>query len=113
MGEFGIVANVVEPDRVFRMNAKAWLIGGTGGEGWYRFLWSAKSRGSRTVEKWAPTERFHMFRAAWIPPGVRPWYITGTREEMEATATKMNAFADELRATKKNRPNSEWLAPTG
>jgi hypothetical protein len=35
-GDYGIVANVVETDRLFRKGAKAWLANGTGGEGWHK-----------------------------------------------------------------------------
>ncbi len=103
--KFGIVANCIETDRVFRKGAKAWLFGGTGGEGWYRFQWIAKSKGGRNVSKWAPTSRFDGFRAAFIPPHMldRVWYITGTRQEMEAKAIELNEFANTLRTEKPNR----------
>lgn len=99
--EYGIVANVVEPDKCFRMGAKAWLAGGTGGEGWERFEWIAMTRGSRAVRKWAPTRRFGNFRCAWIPQHLRNdiYYIIGTRPDIEAKATQMNEYADKLRSS--------------
>lgn len=108
LGEFGIVANAMEPDRIFRSGAKAWIVTGSGGEGWDRFQWTAMSRGGRYVTKWAPIARFHNFRAAWIPPALSD-VITGmmdtrgSREEMEHIAEQMNAFADEQRAQHPNR----------
>lgn len=97
--EYGVVANVLETDRLFRKGAKAWLVGGTGGEGWHRFKWIALTRSPRRAEKWAPTTRFHNFRAAWIPDHMqdRVWYFRGTREEIEELATKLNQFADRER----------------
>jgi hypothetical protein len=97
---YGIVANIIEPDQVFRLGAKAWLAGGTGGEGWYKFQWIAFSRGSRIVCKWAPTYRFGNFRAAWVPEHLRDRvrYVRGTREEMEKQAAGLNALAEEWRA---------------
>lgn len=105
LGEFGIVANVLETDRSLRKGAKAWLAGGTGGEGWTRFQWIAMTRGGRTVEKWAPTTRFHNFRAAWIPSHLqaRVYWLRGTRPEMEKTARKLDAFAETERAAHPNR----------
>ena len=98
---FCIVANVVEGDGIFRDGAKCYLIGGTGGEGWHKFRWfgmSAKRR--RRVEKWCPTERMANFRAAWIPPFIRgrydTLYLSGSREQMEALAAKLNAFRSTL-----------------
>lgn len=98
--EFGIVANVLEPDRIFRIGAKVWLCGGTGGEGWHRFRWSGLARSPRRLEKWAPTLRFHNFRAAWVPEGLRGsvTYMRGTRPEMEEIAREMEVFAAEQRA---------------
>ncbi len=98
-GDFGIVANVVEVDRLFRLGAKAWLADGTGGEGWERFKWIALARGGRRIEKWCPTWRFGNFRAAFIPPPLSKhiFYIRGTRAEMEETAKQLADFADKLR----------------
>jgi hypothetical protein len=103
--EYGIVANSMETDKIFRLGAKAWLSGGTGGEGWHRFKWIAHSRGSRIVEKWAPTVRFGNFRAAWVPDHLRDrvWYMRGTRDEMEKRASELNEFADDLRRKHVNR----------
>jgi len=103
VSEYGIVANVAEVDRIFRLGAKAWLSGGTGGNGWDEFKWIATSRGGRIVEKWAPTWRFTNFRAAWIPEHLRERVycqllgMPGTRAAMEARAAELNAYADELR----------------
>jgi hypothetical protein len=103
--EYGIVANVCEPDRCLRMGAKAWLAGGTGGEGWERFEWIANTRGSRMVRKWAPTWRFVSFRCAWLPEFLRNqvWYITGSRPEMESVAMRLESYAADLRASHPNR----------
>lgn len=101
-GEYGIVANVLETDRVFRSGAKAWLCNGTGGEGWHRFFWHALARSGSALEKWAPTERFSTFRAAWVPEHMRDrvTYFRGDHAEMHELAIKLNAFAKELRTRK-------------
>lgn len=103
--EFGIVANVLEPDRVFRNGAKAWIAGGTGGEGWHRFEWIAHSRGGRVVRKWAPTMRFAKFRAKWIPEHLRSdvAYLRGSREDMQSIAAQLEKFAAEDRTKHVNR----------
>jgi hypothetical protein len=103
--EYGIVANSMEADRAFRLGAKAWLVGGTGGEGWNRFEWVAMTRGGRRVRKWAPTVRFGNFRAAWIIPELQNefLYMSGSREEMEELAVNLNNHADDLRAKMVNR----------
>jgi hypothetical protein len=102
---YGIIANSFERDRVFRNGAKVWLVGGTGGEGWHKFVWTGISRGGRVVTKWAPTERFHNFRAAWIPDHMKDnvWYFRGSREEMEYRAKELETFAASLRETMTNR----------
>lgn len=93
--EFGIVANVLETDRLFPDGAKVWIARGTGGEGWYRFCWLGRTRGGRIVEKWAPTMRFHNFRAAWVPDHLqeRVYYLRGTRSEMDDVAARLTEFA--------------------
>lgn len=101
-GEYGIVANVAGVDRVARQGSKAWLVGGTGGEGWYRFKWLCRTRSGTLAIKWIPTKRMGNFRCAWIPDHVRDAadghiYICGSREEMGTTAAEMNKFAaDEI-----------------
>lgn len=104
-GEFGIVANVCEPDRVFRMGAKAWLAGGGSGDGAMRFRWIALSRGPREVEKHSPIWRFRDFRAAWVPPPLqdRITEFCGTREQAEDRARFLEAKAEEWRSSKPNR----------
>ncbi|GEM_PF-3904626 len=107
-GAFGIVANVLEPDQIFRLNAKSWIVTGTGGEGWERFVWTAMARGGGYATKWAPTQRFHNFRAAWIPPPLQDVLTDmmgtrGTREEMESVALELEAFAAEERKRHPNR----------
>lgn len=109
---YGIVANVSEPDRVFRMGAKAWLANGTGGEGWHRFQWIAMSRGGRALSKWAPTIRFSKFRAKWIPPHLDEhiWGTNGTRgtrEQMESVASQLNSFVLEELEKHPNRRGAE------
>lgn len=104
-GEFGIVANIEEPDRQMRAGAKCWLSGGTGGEGWDRFEWIGLTRGHETIKKWIPTHRMANFRAAWVPPHLRGsvTYVRGTREEMEKMAADLNNFAAEQRSAHPNR----------
>lgn len=103
--EYCIVANVVEKDGIFCDGAKCYLVGGTGGEGWYKFRWFGMSvKRHKRVEKWCPTERMHSFRAAWIPPFIREryevLYFSGSKEQMEELAAKLNEFRATLRAPK-------------
>lgn len=104
-GEYGVVGNVFETDRIFRAGAKVWIAGGTGGEGAYRFEWYGMSRGGRMIRKWAPTIRFHNFRCKWIPEHLREeiWYKRGSKEQMEAYAANLNAWSDEMRTEHPNR----------
>lgn len=104
-GDYGIVANVTEADRLMRANAKCWISGGTGGEGWHRFQWIGLSRSARTIEKWIPTMRMGNFRAAWVPNHLRGalWYVRGTRDEMETMARDLEEFAARERALHPNR----------
>ena len=104
-GEYGVVGNVLESDRAFRLGAKVWIAGGTGGEGAYRFEWIGISRGGRIIRKWAPTTRFSNFRAAWIPQHLREriWWIRGDRPTMEAYALRLNTWAEEMRDEHPNR----------
>lgn len=107
MGDlYGIVANVLEPDKVFSLGAKAWLANGTGGEGWERFEWLARAKGGRLVLKWAPTTRFHRFRCKWIPEHLRDRvsYMTWIdRRSAEVMAVQLATFADAARIAHPNR----------
>ena len=99
--DFGIVANVAAVDRVFRMGSKAFLVGGTGGAGWYAFEWIGRTRSGDLVRKWTPTKRFSNFRCAWIPKHIRiivgeDLYLSGTREEMEKISEGLNLFCEKL-----------------
>ena len=69
--EYGVVANVMEPDRVLRNGAKVWIMHGWGGGGWERLKVRGLSRGGRTVTKWVPIERLSNFRRAWMPENLR------------------------------------------
>lgn len=104
-GEYGIVGNVMETDRVFRKGAKVWLAGGTGGEGASKFIWIGCSRSGRVIEKWAPTTRFNNFRAKWIPEHLRAriYWVRGNREAIEEYAASLNKWADEFRTEHPNR----------
>lgn len=102
MSEYGIVANVAAVDRQLRTGSRAWLVGGTGGEGFHRFQWLARTRSGRMVTVWKPTQRFDNFRCAWIPDHIRakhPYiYMEGTRPAMVERAAQIQAFRDELAA---------------
>lgn len=103
---YGIVANVINPDRCLRMGAKVWIIDGTGGQGWDTFVVRGLSRGGREIEKWTTTKRFGNFRAAWIPPMAKgePRYMRfESRHEAEQVAAKLNEFADNFRAPASGR----------
>jgi len=106
-GEYGIVATVGEADRCLRLGAKCWIVDGSGGAGWDRFVVYGMSRSGRMIEKWCATERFTNFRAAWIPPAITSnkderfsLYFAGTREEMELTAKNLNEFRATMRPLK-------------
>lgn len=108
-GEYGIVGNSFETDRLFRGGAKVWLAGGTGGEGAYRFQWIGRSRSGRIIEKWAPTVRFNNFRAAWVPEHLRErvYWVRGDKPTMEAYAANLNKWANEMRIETPNRRPSQ------
>ena len=95
--QYGIIANVKNRDRCLRLGSKAWLIGGTGGMGWYKFVWVGRTSRGRLVKKWVTTKRFTNFRCAWIPNHIRDragghLYMEGTRPEMEERAIALNEF---------------------
>ncbi len=101
--DYGIVANVCSVDKFVRMGSKAWIVGGTGGEGGYRYIWLTRARNGGLVTKWMPTERFNNFRCAWLPEWVKNSYcsagcfMTDTKEVMQERAIKLNKLAEELR----------------
>lgn len=98
--EYGIIANVLETDRIFRTGAKVWLLTVMNGN----FRWFGMSRGGRNIEKYAPITRFHNFRAAWVPVHMFDrvcW--TASREDVEARAAQLNETADAERAVHPNR----------
>lgn len=112
--EYGIVANSLESDPIFRDGAKVWIVGGTGGEGRTRFIWFGLNRTGYNVRKWAPTARFGNFRAAWIPLHLRDrvGYIVGSRSDMEATAAQLNEFAQNERDKHQRRRNISRASST-
>lgn len=101
---YGIVCNVAETDRALRHGAKVWIVNGTGGAGWERFVVLAMSRGGRRITKWVLTTRLNNFRAAWVPPHLQDavCYFRGTRALAAETADKLNAF---VRAERERHPN--------
>jgi len=104
--EYGVVANAIETDRVFRCGAKAWLVNWfSGGE---RAIWIALSRGGRIVEKISPLHRFDKFRCAWIPENLRDRVVSprGTKDEMKAKAAFWNERARQERDAHPNRLES-------
>lgn len=110
--EYGIVANVIETDRVLRKGAKVWLVGGDSGGGWAHLEVNGLARNGRPVTKVLPITRLDNFRAAWMPEHVRPKIgsgilirhgFSGTREEMAATAKGFAENADLERAAHPNR----------
>lgn len=97
---FGIVANVVETDRVFRTGAKCWYVTTRNG----RPMFIGMSRGGRTVEKYAPLHRFANFRAAWVPDNVRDRVVYClSKSDAQTIADHLNRDADESRAAHPNR----------
>lgn len=66
---WGVVANVVQPDKHLRLGAKVWLVQPYGGSD--RGSWMGISRGGRLIDKWVDHRRLGHFRAAWIPPALR------------------------------------------
>ena len=95
---YGIVANVCRIDRCLRLGSKAYLIGGTGGEGWDRFIWWGMSRGGRMIKKWAATKKFTNFRCAWFPKHIHEdaYYLRGNKKKVKEIARELNkAFGNE------------------
>jgi hypothetical protein len=106
-GEYGIVANVIEVDRAFRLGGKAWMANYySGGE---RASWIAMSRGGRVIAKDAAVMKFGKFRCKWIPEHLRAHiWDRGTREEMEKKAAFWNERAEQAR---KDHPNRKFQKP--
>lgn len=101
--EYGVVANVIETDHIFRRGAKAWLANWfSGGE---RATWIAVSRGGRVVEKVAPLHRFDNFRCAWVPDHLQQRIVSprGTIDEMKVKAAFWNERARQERDAHPNR----------
>lgn len=92
-GDFGIVANVKGDDRQLRHGAKVWLVDGTGGEGWYRFVVRGLSKHGKTIEKWVPTHKLENFRAKWIPEHLRETIryqtVRGDRDWMTSMSAQL------------------------
>lgn len=98
MSEYGIVANIAETDKFARTGSKAYLVGGTGGEGRERMQWLVRTRNGSLAIKWLPTGRLSNFRPAWIPDHVQEaaggsLYISGTKEEMQKAADELRGEA--------------------
>ena len=104
-GEYGIVANVVETDRLLRKGAKVWLLGGWSGGGFERVTIRGASRSGRQIEKYAPITRFENFRVAWMPEHLRDkaTYFLGSRDDMDEWARHMASVADRERAAHPHR----------
>lgn len=97
---YGIIANVLETDRVFRTGAKVWLLTTQNG----RSIWFGMSRGGRKVQKYAPVHRFHNFRAAWVPVHMLDrvcW--RGSQADAVIRAAELNTYAEAERAAHPNR----------
>lgn len=102
-GEYGIVANVLENDPIFRDGAKVWLVGGDNGDGFENRQFYGLGRGSqRRVTKWARTDRMENYRCAWIPPPMQPLVsvFRGSRTEVEGWARELNAITRQRRDAK-------------
>ena len=89
--EYGIVANVVVPDRFMRMGAKAWLLEAKQ-DG--RCIWFVMSRSGRMVRTYKHIRSFGNFRPAWIRPKFQV-STAGTREQMERLAQSLNEAVQE------------------
>jgi hypothetical protein len=103
--DFGIVANVLEDDPIFRRGAKVWLVGGDNGDGFVNRQFHGLGKGSaRRITKWARTIRMHNYRCAWIPPAAQPHVeiYRGTRHEVEAWAAELNGIVETRRKEAKN-----------
>ena len=94
---YGIAANLVEIQAVFRRNGPCRLIGGKHSVGWHRFQWRAMGREMKMVMAWVATEHFVDFRPARISIGWPCRYIEGTKEEMQVMAKRLETFARRMR----------------
>lgn len=103
-GEYGIVANVTETDKVLRKGAKVWIVGGWSGGGFERVTVRGAARNGRQIEKYAPITRFTNFRAAWMPDHLREQAsILGEKVDMESRAQKLSDVAEALRVSHPGR----------
>lgn len=110
-GEFGIVANVVEVDRVLRLGAKVILVGYPNGMA-ERIEVRGLSRGGRPVTKFTAYMKLDNFRPQWLSERHRANVsILGTREEMEEWAAGFAAQAERERAAHPGRRGTTHLTP--
>ncbi len=107
--DFGIVANVVEIDRVFRLGAKLTIIRLNPGGGNDRLFVSGMSRGGFYIEKYIPIWRLDKFRAKWLKPKLKmKTAVFSSKETMSAKAAELSIIADRFR---KERPNRLFKKP--
>ncbi len=104
---YGIQANVLETDKVFRTGAKCIIEIGTGGTA-LRYQWRGMSRGGRMVSRWCATHRFHNFRPVWISASVPKhqrffYYYEGTKKEMNDKAKWLEELAQSERCLRASR----------
>lgn len=101
LGEYGIVANAMADEPVFRLGAKVWLCRGDNGDGFESRIFRelSKKGSNQPIEKWARTIHFHNFRAAWIPPTIQHHIHSyrGSRSEVEIIANELNALIQQRR----------------
>jgi len=105
VNEYGIIANVVETDRLLRKGAKVWVLGGWSGGGFERVQVRGAARGGRQIEKYAPIARFDNFRSAWLPEHLRDkaTFFLGYKDDMESRAQLLQRLATEERTAHPNR----------
>lgn len=101
--EYGICANVIVDDRVFRVGGKVWLVR-THGQGSDRYPRIGLNHQGRTVEKWVRTFKLANFRPKWIPRHISeciafgPESGRGDKPAMEQLCAHLNSFAAAQRA---------------
>lgn len=109
MNEFGVIANVIEDDKVLRFGARVVIVGEWTGGGCERVRVDGMSKAGRSIRKYVPIRRLGTFRASWLHENERVRVIPlGDRPTMEAHAAFLEQQARTFRNPKR-RPPSEGV----
>ena len=95
---YGVVANIVGPDKVLRKGSKVWLRDILGAGQPDRWFVDGISHGGRRVAIWVATKALENFRAAWFPLHMRRGGGVKSQERAKRLANDLGVLSDDLRA---------------